>query len=112
MLSSKRGPRHEDARYVQPIQELLHRIKWDLEFGRGEFALGYYDRVAHNEIIVPFVSVTLDPQRPWTFSFHDEDGIVHHIPLHRVRTVYKDGIVIWRRPGHPAGDGTHDGENP
>jgi len=30
--------------------------------------------------------------------------IVHHIPLHRVRTVYKDGVVMWQRPGHPDGD--------
>ena len=28
---------------MQPIHELLHRIKWDLEFGKGEFALGYDD---------------------------------------------------------------------
>ena len=88
---------------MQPIQELLHRIRWDAEFGKGEFALGYYDRVAQRETIVPFASVNLDPQRPSTFSFHDEDGIVHHVPLHRVRTVYKDSVVVWRRPGHPAG---------
>ncbi len=28
-----------------PIQQLLSRIQWDQEFGRGEFVLGYYDRV-------------------------------------------------------------------
>ena len=87
-----------------PIQELLRRIQWDPEFGKGEFAIGYYDRVAQRETIVPFASVNLDPQRPSTFSFHDEDGTVRHVPLHRVRTVYKDGVVVWRRPGHPAGD--------
>ena len=98
---------------MQPIQELLHRIKWDAEFGKGEFALGYYDRVAREEKIVPFASVHLDPQRPSTFSFRDvsddnagddADRTVRHIPLHRVRTVYKDGIAIWQRPGHPDGD--------
>lgn len=89
---------------MQPLQELLHRIKWDVEFGKGEFAVGYYDRIAHEERLVPFVSIRLDPQWPQTFSFHDEDGIVRHIPLHRVRTVYKDGAVVWRRPGHAAGD--------
>ena len=92
------------VRHMQPIQQLLHRIKWDAEFGKGEFAIGYYDRVAHEENIVPFASVSFDPQQPSSFSFHDEDDIVHHVPLHRVRTVYKDGVVIWQRPGHPAGD--------
>ena len=87
---------------MQPLQELLHRIKWDIAFGKGEFALGYDDRIVHQEKIVPFVSISLDPQRPSTFSFHDDDeGIVHHIPLHRVRTVYKDGVVVWRRPDIP-----------
>ena len=89
---------------MQPIEDLLHRINWDVEYGKGEFALGYYDRVSREETIVPLASVHLDSQRPSTFSFHDENGIVHHVPLHRVRTVYKDGAVIWQRPGHPAGD--------
>jgi uncharacterized protein (UPF0248 family) len=89
---------------VQPLQDLLNRIKWDVEFGKAEFTLGYYDRIVHDEIIVPFVSISFDPQRPATFSFEDEDGIVRHIPLHRVRAVYKDGVVIWRRAGSAAGD--------
>jgi uncharacterized protein (UPF0248 family) len=89
---------------MRPLQELLHRIKWDVEFGKGEFALGYDDRVVHEEKIVPLVSISLDPQRPFTFSFHDESGIVHYIPLHRVRTVYKDGVIVWERPGRPTGD--------
>jgi uncharacterized protein (UPF0248 family) len=91
---------------VQPIQELLNRIKWDVEFSKGEFALGYYDRVAHQERIVPLASIGMDPGKS-SFSVHGEyaeDGIVAHIPLHRVRTVYKDGVVIWQRPGHAGGD--------
>jgi uncharacterized protein (UPF0248 family) len=89
---------------MQPIQELLHRIKWDIEFGRGVFALGYYDRVAHGEKVVPFATISLDPQRPSSFSFLDEDGIVRHVPLHRVRSVYKNGVAIWQRRGRSAGD--------
>lgn len=86
---------------MQPLEELLHRIKWDVEFGKSAFALGYYDRIVHAEQVVPFESVTIDPQGRGTFSLHDEDGLVAHIPLHRVRTVYKDGVVIWQRPGRP-----------
>jgi uncharacterized protein (UPF0248 family) len=84
-----------------PLDQLLHRIKWDPEFGRGEFALGYYDRVLGEETIVPFASVMLDAQRRDTFTFTDQDGIAHHIPMHRVRAVYKDGATIWRRPPQP-----------
>ena len=82
---------------MQPLQELLHRIKWDVEFAKGRLALGYYDRVAHVERVVQFTSISIDPGTA-SFSVHDEDGIVVHIPLHRVRTVYRDGDVIWQRP--------------
>jgi uncharacterized protein (UPF0248 family) len=82
---------------VQPLEHLLNRIRWDADFGRGTFALGYSDRVAATEVTVPFTSAQFDPERPGAFSVEDADGTVHFIPLHRVRTVSKDGIVIWRR---------------
>jgi uncharacterized protein (UPF0248 family) len=80
-----------------PLQMLLHRIRWDPEFSKGTFELGYYDRVLHRELTVPFSSVSFDLDRQGTFSVPDEDGNMRHIPLHRVRTVYKDGAVIWKR---------------
>jgi uncharacterized protein (UPF0248 family) len=86
---------------MQPLQDLLHRITWDPEFGKGRFVLGYEDRLVAHETIVPFTTVRFDPQRPGTFSLDQEDGSVVHIPLHRVRTVYKDGNVIWQRSGRP-----------
>jgi uncharacterized protein (UPF0248 family) len=83
---------------MQPLQDLLARIRWDVEFGKGAFALGYYDRIAEREELVPLNSVSFERQRPSMFAIQDEDGIVRHIPLHRVRTVYKNGVVIWQRP--------------
>ena len=85
---------------MQPLQALLHRIKWDAQFAQGRFAVGYYDRVVRKERVVPFTSIRMDPGTD-SFSFHDEDGIVAHIPLHRVRTVYQNGDVVWQRPGDP-----------
>ena len=43
---------------VQPLHLLLHRLRWDPEFGQGRFALGYHDRVAGKRRIVPFGSIT------------------------------------------------------
>ena len=89
---------------MQPLQDLLHRITWDPEFGKGCFALGYEDRMAPAETLVPFATIRFDPDRPGTFSIPQEDGSVVHIPLHRVRAVYKNGEAIWRRPPRgPAG---------
>lgn len=41
---------------MQPLQALLHRIKGDAQFAQGQFVLGYYDRVVHQERIVPLTS--------------------------------------------------------
>ncbi len=92
---------------MQPLQDLLHRIKWDPEFGAGEFAIGYIDRAAHEhaaETVVPLTSVAFDPEWPGTFSvvaggISDDTG---RIPFHRVRSVYKNGVRIWHRPDRPA----------
>lgn len=92
------------APHMQPLQDLLARIRWDAEFAKGTFALGYYDRVARQEQVVPFSSVSHDPRNPGTFSVQDEDGVLRQIPLHRVRAVYKDGVVIWQRPSPPERD--------
>jgi len=82
---------------VQPLHELLHRIRWDREFGKGRFALGYHDRVAGEQRIVPFASITFDAARRGFFTVEDAHAVRRHIPLHRVRTVYKNGAVIWER---------------
>jgi uncharacterized protein (UPF0248 family) len=89
---------------MQPLHDLLARIRWDAEFSKGVFALGVYDRVARQELIVPFASVSFDTERPGMFRVEDEEGFFRQIPLHRVRTVYKDGVVIWQRPIPPEGD--------
>jgi uncharacterized protein (UPF0248 family) len=95
----RRIPAHERKEHLalQPLEDLLDRIRWDTEFAKGVFALGFLDRVAGVEQVVPFRSVSFDPHRRSMFSFEDENGVVRHIPFHRVRTVYKDGDVIWRR---------------
>jgi uncharacterized protein (UPF0248 family) len=93
---------------VQRLQDLIHRIRWDAEFGKGAFALGYDDRVARQEQTVPFASVSFDRESPGMFSFQDDDGVRRQIPLHRVRTVYKDGAVIWQRPSPSQRDRERD----
>jgi uncharacterized protein (UPF0248 family) len=81
---------------MQPLRALLNRIRWDTEFGTGQFALAYHDRVARRDVVVPFTSITVSPDGD-SFSFEGDEGVTH-IPLHRVHVVYKDGAVIWQRP--------------
>lgn len=80
-----------------PIQDLLHRIQWDPQFGQGEFVIGYYDRVCERIFRVPFRQLDLDAGSSFSFELMAKDGSVRMVPLHRVREVWRDGKLIWQR---------------
>lgn len=80
-----------------PLHELLSRIHWDPKFGRGEFKLGYYDRVSGELVYVPLSEVRQEADSHFTFEVTDEEGVVHSVPYHRVKEVWKDGALIWHR---------------
>ena len=82
-----------------PIHELLSRIRWDASFADAEFALGYYDRVADEVIVVSLREVSFPPDERFAFEVTDRDGEIHSVPLHRVRDVYRNGELIWHRQG-------------
>ena len=79
------------------IRTLLSRIRWDREYGRGEFTVGYYDRLAERIILVPLVQVCFDPDDRFSFQLADAAGEPLSIPLHRVCEVYRNGELIWHR---------------
>lgn len=86
---------------MMPIQDLLSRICWDPEFGRGQFIIGYYDRIDKQIIRVPLARIVLQTESPASFDAIEADGSVHSVPYHRVREVYRDGALIWQRPEPP-----------
>lgn len=80
-----------------PLHELLSRIYWDPEFGRGEFRIGYVDHLRDELVYVPFHEMRQEEGSHFSFEVTDEEGIVHSVPYHRVREVWKDGTLIWHR---------------
>lgn len=85
-----------------PIQDVLHRIQWDPAWRGSLFELGYVDRVAGTIVRVPLADVGLDSGTPSTLTVRDGAGTVLRIPLHRVRLVWRDGVIFWeRRVGDP-----------
>jgi uncharacterized protein (UPF0248 family) len=82
-----------------PIQDLLHRIQWDPEFGKARFVIGYGDRITGEIVKVPFQHVRFASGEHFTFEALEDDGSVHSVPLHRVREVWRDGVLIWHREG-------------
>jgi uncharacterized protein (UPF0248 family) len=80
-----------------PIQDLLHRIQWDGEFGSAAFEIGYVDRLAGGTLRVPFREVSFEQGTLVVQNALEEDGSPATIPLHRVRQVWRDGRLIWQR---------------
>jgi uncharacterized protein (UPF0248 family) len=86
-----------------PIQQLLHRIRWDPEFGQAAFVIGYFDRVKNVIVRVPFGRVLVEAGDSFAFTAVEDDGSVHEVPLHRIREVYRNGELIWQRPAPETG---------
>lgn len=82
---------------MTPLHQLLSRIRWDPAFGRGRFELGYWDRVEGRIVRVALGAIRTDPAEPAVFQVTDEDGETRTIPFHRVKEVYRDGVLIWHR---------------
>ncbi len=80
-----------------PIQDVLHRIRWDPGFGSAAVEIGYVDRVAGGIVRVPFRDLRLGGGRRPALRIVAEDGSVRTIPLHRVRQVWRDGQLVWQR---------------
>ena len=80
-----------------PLHELLSRIHWDPEFGRGEFKIGYLDHLRDDLVYVPLYEMRPEDDNHFSFEVTDEDGKVHSVPYHRVKEVWKDGVLIWHR---------------
>ncbi len=77
-----------------PIHDLLHRIQWDPDFSKAAFEIGYLDRVAGRVVRVPFGAVRVERGDRLVV---EADGAQRTIPLHRVRAVWRNGNLIWRR---------------
>lgn len=80
-----------------PIHELLNRIRWDKEFGQGDFVIGYHDRVDDRIVSIPLREIFFESDDHFSFDLIDHDNVLHSIPLHRIKEVYKDGKLIWHR---------------
>lgn len=80
-----------------PIHELVSRIRWDEEYGKADFVIGYYDRVEERIIPVSLKELYFDKEDHFDFELLDEDGVTHTIPLHRIRQVFRNGELVWQR---------------
>jgi len=80
-----------------PIHKLLSRIQWDKEFGQGFFEIGYYDRAMDEIIRIPYSAIIIVRDNRYSIRIMDDEGIIHSVPMHRIKEVYKDRELIWHR---------------
>ena len=83
------------------IRELLARVHWDRPFGDAEFMLACHDRLSGRLERLPLSRVRLETGNHFSFVVCDDDGTPRTIPFHRVREVYRNGVLIWSRPPAP-----------
>lgn len=81
---------------MQPIHELLNKIRWDLNF-IGDFQIAFEDRASPELVRVSIREMRFTESR-FAFEITNEEGVAVSIPMHRIRKVYRDGELIWKRP--------------
>jgi len=68
---------------VIPIHELLSRIRWDPEFGRGQWEIAYVDHAHPGLVRVPLTSIATQAGDHFMFQALDAE---------------RDGTLVWSRP--------------
>lgn len=97
-MVSKSAPKESRGEYLMiSIQKLLDRIRWDKEFGKANFEIGYFDHVEQKIIRVPFQEIHFEEGNHFSFQLRNSRGESCTIPFHRVKEVYKDSELIWSR---------------
>ncbi len=82
---------------MQTVREFLNRIRWDESLAGSDFKIGYYDRLQDGLIVVAFKEIIFSKGDRFAFQVIDEEGVVHSVPYHRVKAIYRDGRLIWHR---------------
>ena len=78
---------------MQPIHELLNKIKWDKRENPNEYFIFYYDRILKKLIQIPYNKIKRIEGSFMVLDNEDESNV----PLHRIKKAEKDNIVFWER---------------
>lgn len=95
---------------MTPIQDLLHRIQWDPEFGKGEFVIGYHDRLDDRIVRVPFQRVHLARGQHFSFDvIEDRRLAAHGASPSRARGVAQRRVDLAAREARMSPEGQEQG---
>ena len=78
---------------MQPIHELLNKIKWDKRENPEEYSIFYFDRILKKLIQIPYNKIKRIEGSFMVIGNEEESNV----PLHRIRKVAKNNAVVWER---------------
>ena len=78
---------------MQPIHDLLNKIKWDKRENPAQYSIFYYDRILNKLLEIPYNKIK---RIEGSFMILDNEE-ESNVPLHRIKKVTKDDIVVWER---------------
>ena len=78
---------------MQPIQDLLNKIKWDKREDPKLYSIFYFDRVLKKLIKIPYNKIKRIEGSFMVLDNEEESNI----PMHRIKKVAKDNVVVWER---------------
>jgi uncharacterized protein (UPF0248 family) len=76
-----------------PIHNLLNKIRWDKRENPEEYNIFYFDRILNKLISIPYKKIK-KLEGSFMILNNEEES---NIPLHRVKKVTKNDIVVWER---------------
>ena len=72
---------------------MLDKIKWSNKFNPENISLYYFDRKLNKNIKISYNEVKIEDK----FIIMEKDGKLSEIPLHRLREIRNNNIIIWKR---------------
>ena len=78
---------------MQPIHELLNKIKWDKREDPDDYLIFYYDRILKKLIQIPYNKIKRIEGSFMVLDNEEESNV----PLHRIKRVEKNNVVVWER---------------
>jgi uncharacterized protein (UPF0248 family) len=78
---------------MQPIQDMLNKIKWDKREKPEQYTIFYYDRILKKLVKIPYTKIKKIEGSFIVLNNEEESNI----PLHRIKKVVKNNIAVWER---------------
>ncbi len=76
-----------------PIRDLQNKIRWDKKENPEDYSKGYWDNKDKKLIFIKFNEIKKIEGSFLLLNREEET----YIPMHRIKEVKKNGIVVWNR---------------